>query len=325
MQRLWCLMAGLAIVAVACGPASGPAPVSQGGESGQPKYGGTFNFREDPDPFNFDISYSKSNPNDNAMALTYDSLLDFKMGPAYPYTHWELEPALAERWEVSPDAKSFTFKLRQGAKFHNLPPVNGREVTSSDVKFTVEYRTRSGEVKDKKLPQGEMDYMFEGLERIDTPDRYTVAFHFKDPFVPFVNYAASDWNQIMPREVYDAEGHFQDTMIGTGPFYLDRAASQKGTRWVFKKNPDYWETGKPYVDEIRWLIIPDSSSTYAAFQTKQLDMLWGILSNDAREVRKANPNVSTEKTLVPIAQQLYPSMAPERNGPWFAVPRILEP
>lgn len=313
MQRFWCLPVGLALIALACGPSSGPAPAGPG--TGQPKYGGVFNFREDPDPFNFDITYSKSNPNDNAMALAYDSLLGFKKGPQYEYTHWELEPNLAERWEVSPDAKSFTFKLRQGAKFHNLPPVNRREVTSADIKFAADYRLRAGEFKDKKLPQAEMDYMFEGLERVDTPDKYTAVFHFKDPFVPFVNYAASDWNPIMPREVYDADGHFQDQLIGAGPFFLDRAASQKGTRWVFKKNPDYWDPTRPYVDEIRWLIISESSSSYAAFQTKQLDLLWGILSNDAREVAKANPQVMQEKTLVPIAQQLFLSMAPERNSP----------
>ncbi len=315
MKQFWLSLVGLALVALACGPTSGPVPAGSG-DTGEPKYGGTFNMRVSPDPFNWDISYSKSTPNDNGIALANDRLLNFKMGPDYEYTHSELQPGLAERWEVSPDAKTFTFHLRQRAKFQNLPPVNGREVTSADVKFTAEYRLRTGEFKEKNLPQGEVDYMFEGLQRVDTPDKYTAVFHFKDPFSPFVNYAASQWNPIMPREVYDQEGHFKDTMIGAGPFMLDPAASQKGSRWIFKKHPDYWDAGKPYVDEVRWLVIVDSSTSYAAFQTRQLDFLWEILSVDAQEVTNANPQAIREKTLKPIAQQLYLSQASEWNGPF---------
>lgn len=316
MKRCWFLPVALAAAGLACGPTSGPAPAAPAGDTGEPKHGGAFNMRVSPDPFNWDISYSKSTPNDNGIALAHDRLLNFKMGPDYEYTHWELQPGLAERWEMSPDAKTFTFHLRKGAKFQDLPPVNGREVTSADAKFTAEYRLRSGEFKEKNLPKGEVSYMFEGLQRVDTPDKYTAVFHFKDPFSPFINYAASQWNPIMPREVYDAEGHFKDTITGAGPFMLDPGASQKGTRWVFKKHPGYWDTGKPYVDEVRWFVIVDSSTSYAAFQTKQLDFLWEILSVDAHEVTKANPQASREKTLKPIAQQLYLSQAQEWNGPF---------
>src|SRR5581483_9068816 len=68
-----------------------------------------------------------------------DRLVDYKTGPDLKWADAVMIPELAERWEVSPDAKTFTFSLRKGVKWHNLPPVNGRELTSADVKANVEY------------------------------------------------------------------------------------------------------------------------------------------------------------------------------------------
>jgi len=78
---------------------------------------------------------------------------------------------------------------------------------------------------------------------------------------------------MLPREIYLEDGHLKDRLAGTGPFQLDPGSVQKGTRWVFKKNPTYWEQGKPYLNELRYLILPEEGTRLAAFQTKQLDMI----------------------------------------------------
>jgi len=312
------LPAVLAVVAVgtlSCGPAGQSPPTGSGEDPGTPRYGGVLNVEVTTDPWDWDISYSKSSPNDDGIALAYDSLLTFKTGQELEYNELIVQPKLAERWEVSPDARSFTFHLRKGVKFQDLPPVNGRELTSADVKFTFEYRTRSGQFKDKKLPQGEVDYIFEGLERIETPDPYTVVVHFKAPFIPFVNYAASDWNPILPREIYDQDGHFRERMVGAGAYILDTAATQKGSRWVWKKNPRYWDSGKPYLDEIRWLVIPHDATAQAAFQTKQLDILDGVEYQDAQTVTKGSPQALQLRHLGAVAGLMYFSMVPARGSP----------
>jgi len=314
-MKLAVVIAGMALSLVACGPAGQQAPAGPGAVPGQPKLGGILNTQVTTDPWDWDITYSKSSPNDDGIALAYDSLLTFKTGPEMEFSQLVLQPKLAERWEASPDSKSFTFHLRKGAKFQNLPPVNGRELTSADVKFTFEYRTRSGEFKDKKLPTGEVAYIFEGMERIETPDPYTAVVHFKDAFVPFVNYAASDWNPILPREIYDRDGHFKETIVGAGPYMLDPKASQKGARWVWKKNPDYWNVGKAYVDEIRWFVLPNETTSFGAFQTKQLDILENIQYVDAQEVLKANPQAQKDRYLLPVAGLMYFSMSPVRGTP----------
>jgi len=201
-----------------------------------------------------------------------------------------LAPELAERWQVSPDATTFTFHLRRGAKFHDPPPASGREITAADVKWSYEYASRTGSLKDARLPKSQTDYMFEGLDGIDTPDPYTVVIRFKDGFTPFVTYTATKSNPIVAREVYEQDGHLKDRLVSSGPFYLDTDAGQKGTRVVFKRHPGYWEAGKPYLDEVRFLVLPDESATRAAFATKQLDADQVNSFREMEEVRKSAPD-----------------------------------
>ncbi len=305
-HMLLVLAGGLTLAACSApvAPREQPAP-DQG-----PRRGGQMNVRVATDPFDWDSSYAgKSVPNDQGVAYATNSLLGFKSGPDVGYSQMILRPELAEKWEVSADARTFTFHLRRGVKFVNLPPVNGRELTSADVKWTYEYWTRTGEFKDKKLPQGQFDYMFEGMTGVETPDPYTAVVRFKEPFVPFLAYTASEWDPIMAKEVYQQDLSLKDHLIGTGAFYLDTAASQKGSRWVWKKNPDYWDAGKPYLDEVRWLVLPDEATLHAAFTAKQLDTISQIAYQDAKTVEASNPLAKLTRVVQPRGYHLYFSQA----------------
>jgi peptide/nickel transport system substrate-binding protein len=219
------------------------------------------------------MSYTgKSNPNQYGAGLAYNSLLSTKTGADLKYEQVILTPALAERWEVQ-DAATYTFHLRKSVKFANLPPINGRELTAEDVKWSYEYWSRTGQFAEKKLPQARFNWFFEGVTDIQTPDSSTVVVRFKDPFVPFINYAGSYNNPIVAHEIFDQYGNFKDHIVGTGPFQLDETSVQKGSRWSWKKNPDYWDAGRPYLDEVRWLIIPDDAAAIAAFEAKQVDII----------------------------------------------------
>ncbi len=309
---LWTLVFALWTF-LACAPASAPAPAPA---SDMPSPGGVLNIRTLVDPANWDVHETRSVPNSWGVAQAYSSLLAWKFGPQVEYTEMVFQPELAERWEVSPDAQTFTFHLRKGVRFHNLAPVSGRELTSADVKFSAEYGGRLGELKEKRLPVGEQDYIWEGLERIDTPDAYTVTFRFKAPYVPYLSYAASDYFPIMPREIFDQDGGFRNLIAGSGPYMLDTAASQKGTRWVWKKNPAYFEAGKPYVDEVRWLVLPQESTMLAAFQTRQLDLIHdGQDVREARELAKSNPQAVSYRWLQARHPEMWLSQLPSRNSP----------
>ena len=274
-------------------------------DTAAPKSGGVLNTVGD-DLTDFDLSnQGKTIENSRDHGLVYDTLLRFKRGPGAGFVSQILQPRLAERWEVSTDGRAFTYYLHRGAKFADIPPVNGRELTAADVKWSMEYYSRTGEMKDKKLPPSQMAPLYEGLEGIDTPDPYTVRVRFKEAFAPFPNYSASQWMPIAAREVFEADGNLSKRLIGSGPYTLDLQNSQKDNRWVFTKNANYWGP-KPYLDSIRRLIIPDDSTRQAAFLVKQVDIL-PIAGNylSAVDVQKANPAAVMVVNLNPSPRNLF--------------------
>src|SRR5689334_20162018 len=153
MKQLWLIGLVLALGAVACGsPQASPAPSA----GNTPQYGGTLNVPIADDPYDYDMSSAgSSNANPYVIKAAYDSLLGRKMGADIGYGTTVIQGGLADKWEVSPDAKVYTFYLRKGIKFANLPPLNGRELTSTDVKWSYEYMSRTGAVKDAKLAAGQ--------------------------------------------------------------------------------------------------------------------------------------------------------------------------
>lgn len=279
------------LLALSCTSAQPTSPIAS--QDNSPRYGGTFNVPVGADPTDYDMSYGGTDgTNGNFIKVGYSSLLRLKTGQDIGYSVGVAEPALAESWEVSPDAKSYTFHLRKAVKYANVPPVNGREINVTDVKFSYEYLSRTGAFKDAKLPASRFQFMFEGLDGVQTPDPNTVVVRFKESFAPFINYAASSDNVIMPQEIYAQDGHFKDKLVGTGPFQPDFAASQKGSSWTLKKNPTYFEQGKPYLDEIRLLVIKDEATQQAAFRAKQIHYVGTTDFRSADEIRLNNPGAA---------------------------------
>jgi len=301
------VLASIAALTLSCGVAGGQQSGAGPERDGQPRYGGQLNWATQVDPDDWDITTrGGSGDNWHGISLSHNSLLGFKMGPDVEFLETTLVPELAERWELSPDGRAFTFHLRKGAKFANVPPVNGREFNAGDVKWTVEYYSRTGEFKDKKLPAATRGFIFQGLEGVETPDASTAVIRFKDPYVPFANYAASRWFPILAKEVYQQDGHLKDRMAGTGPFILDTTATQKGTRWVWKKNPSYMNGGRPYLDAIRDVILPDDSTAAAAFTTGQIDMTDAAMPvRDAEELAKKDPSAIAHLYLEATAKEMY--------------------
>lgn len=298
--------AGAAALAACGGRQSGgqaKAP-AQNATAGKPRPGGTLNMSVPADPFDWDPTYvGPGLPNPYGFVLAYNSLLGYKHGPGIKYDELTLAPELAESWEV-PDPQTFIFHLRKGVKFANQAPVGGRDLSSADVKFSYEYTARAGAYS--KLPQSQYDIFFEGMTAVDTPDTSTAIVRFKQPFVPFLNYTASRWVPIYPHEVYDQDGHFKDKIVGTGPFQLDVSASQKGTRWVWKKNPTYWDAGKPYIDEVHWLVLKDDAAQNSALQTKQVDLLFANVDNGrVQTLTKGAPTLASFEYQDPAPMHVY--------------------
>lgn len=318
MKRMFAaLVATAAIGASACGGAGQSAPAGQGGTqaagSNTPKTGGSLKVWVTGDPTTWDGSDGVSSVSDRWKARVYESLVAYKYGPGVGYAELVLQPGVAEKWTLSPDGKTYTFNIRKGVKFQDVQPVNGREVTADDVKFSYEYTSRTGKfdqlVKDKKLTPSLYTQLFEGLQGVEVVDPQTVKVTFSDPFAPFLNYTAFAKNPIYAHEIFDQKGNFKDVLVGTGGFMLDTAASQKGSRWVLKKNPNYWQPGKPYLDEVVGLVLPDSSTAFAAFKVGQLDMIgdsgYEMSAADAKRLKPDNANAVFFGADTPSPDHIY--------------------
>jgi len=179
------------------------------------------------------------NPNNNIGWHVFDALVNVDRDA-------RIVPGLAESWEVSPDAKNITLHLRKGVKFANVPPVNGRDFTAQDAKWNLEYYSRSGQFKDKKLPVNQFDWMYEGMTAVETPDPQTVVVRFNKPFVPFVNYMATEVMTMGAREVFEQDG-FNMPMVHKGMVQSAKAVStlsvyqESKIRWLHKRLGDWVE------------------------------------------------------------------------------------
>jgi peptide/nickel transport system substrate-binding protein len=196
-----------------------------------------------------------------------------------------IELDLAESWS-QPDPLTYIFKLRKGVRFQNLPPVNGRELTSADVKYSLRRMagleippapksTREKKKRGRALGKGDFkhNYYMTELDRIETPDRYTVIIKTKVPFAPMLNYLGSAWAKIVAKEVVDQYGHLRHhkANIGSGAYILKEF--RRDSHYLLERNPNYFKPGKPHVDSIRVNIVADESARLAAFIARKIDAI----------------------------------------------------
>ncbi len=181
---------------------------------------------------------------------------------------FELE--LAESYH-QPDDKTYVFTLRQGVKFHDIPPVNGRELTSADVKYSIERMTGKYAENKKEKAKYTHRYYFDGkLASIETPDRYTVVFKTKKPYAPFLRYVSTPWASIVPKEAVDKFKDLRRNVIGTGAFTLKEHVG--GSYLILERNPKYFKKGLPYLDTVEVLLSMTATTNMAAFVANELDM-----------------------------------------------------
>ena len=199
-------LGGLALAGTALAPSIGQAQT--------PKRGGTLSIRT-WDPPHFDPFGTISYKTHIALSFTHGRLLKHRAGPSVVPGTFPVEGDLAESWS-QPSDTTYVFKLRRGVKFHNKPPVNGRELTADDVVFSVNhFLTVKGTAN---------AYMLESVDKVEAVDKYTVKFTLKEPFVWFLDMLSNPFAvAIVAKEVVEKYGDLKkpESVIGTGPWMLD--------------------------------------------------------------------------------------------------------
>ena len=208
---------------------------------------------------------------------------------------------LAESWEANSDHRVWTFKLRHGVKWQNVAPLNGRELVAADVKYCFEAYAK----------EGVQSFTFREIEAMETPDKYTLRVHLKTPNVLFAQNLAEPIAVIFSREVLEEDGDLKKRVIGTGPYLLKEHTRK--VRIVLARNPDYFDKGRPYLDEYTILSTPDAATRLAAFRSGQSDIIWQASPAEVETVRKTNPAALIQayaNTLAPFGLALAQDKPP---------------
>jgi peptide/nickel transport system substrate-binding protein len=171
-------------------------------------------------------------------------------------------PDLAESWSAAEGAKVWTFKLRQGVRFHS-----GRELTADDVVATF---TTLLDPKTASPYRGEVG----PIDRVEAVDKSTVRFTMKSPFSVFPAITAVPNARIVAREGLGDMKALASREFGTGPFKLKEFVP--GDRVVVERFGEYFRKGEPYLDGVTLRVFPDPATELAAFRSKEIDLIAGL-------------------------------------------------
>ena len=297
--RIVLCLAGALILLAGCGPAATTAPAAtsapavtaaaqattapgsvQQPPAGAPKRGGSLVISwEVGDPPTLDPYLNTSFRSQEFAGFFYSRLLKFDSGTGIAANAFIPTGDLADKWDHSADGLTYTFHIRDNAKWHNKPPLNGRAVTADDVVYSF---TRFTTVSPQK---GNLAF----IKDVKATDAHNVTFTLNNAYAPFETIIAQPLLWIVPIELVDADGDLSKRAIGTGPFVFEKY--EKGSAVVGSRNPDYYQTGQPYVDEVQLLIIPDSSTTIAGMRAKSID--WTAVSQiDRTSLVGSNPDIA---------------------------------
>jgi len=257
-----------------------------------PKRGGTLSLRT-WDPPHFDHILAHAYKTHVVISFTHSRLLRHKAGPGVRPGSFPIEGDLAESWQQTSDT-TYVFKLRRGVRFHAKPPVNGRELTAEDVRYTFDrILTDKGSVNVS---------MFRAIAKVEAVDRYTARFTLKEPFAWFLDMIANPMaGAIIARECVEKFGDLKkpEAVIGTGPYTLE--AYKPNTSLSLARNPSYFVAGLPYIDRVEMIVDEDNASRMAAFLGGRYDLGWefpGAINRSdwtqiAETLKKRRPGLKT--------------------------------
>lgn len=189
----------------------------------------------------------------------YDGLVRFKDGTL------EVEPALAESWKISDDGKTYTFKLRQGVKFHD-----GSDFDAEAVKFNFDRMLKKDHPFYDTGPFP-LSFNFASVEAVNVLDEYTVEFRLSEAFAPFLSNLAYPTGLIVSPAAVEKHGkEYGRSPSGTGPFKFVEWLSNQ--RVVVERNPDYWD-GAAKLQAVVFRPITDANTRVAEMMAGGIDVM----------------------------------------------------
>ncbi len=252
------------------GASSGEAG-SQGGasEPAKDRAQDTLIYAQGSDPRGLDPALVDDGESAKIMVNIYQGLLKYKADST------EVEPCLAESWEISPDQLSYTFKLRQGVKFHD-----GTDFNAEAVKFNIERQLPPNVTED----MGYASFVYGSVKDVEVIDDYTVKINLSSPSTPFLNNLAMALAapMISPKALQDNNNNVNEHPVGTGPYVFK--SWTKSQNVVLERNEDYWGE-KAKTKNIIFKFIADNSARVVALSTGEADIIDGIDATVVEQIK----------------------------------------
>ena len=271
-----------------------------------PKRGGTLRISNGGDPPDFDLHQSVTYLTQFVGAPCYSTLLRID-----PNDYNRLLPDLAEGYDISPDGRSITFRLRTGVMFHN-----GTPLTADDVVYSLDRirKPPSGIISPRKGMLG-------NIANVRAPDAHTVVVELTERQADFPSLVGNPFNVIYPKSVaqpLDAQGQgMKRQIVGTGPFRLTQSVD--GQIYELARFEKYFGPA-PHLDKIQFFPIRGEIERAVALQGKRIDACF-FFANEAvlQNLRKV-PTVTSVRRPTPTSINLIPNV---RMKP-FDDPRVRE-
>ncbi len=209
-----------------------------------------------------------------------------------------LIPLLAENWEIQ-NWDTMVFHIRKGVHWQNIAPVNGRELTAYDVEYSWHRVFGLGSGFTEPTPW--TNYRQYGPPTsVEATDKYTVVMKLPTASFSWCRMFLDDtpYIYVVPHEVIEKYGDMNDWehCVGSGPWIISDYVA--GSLITYKKNPDYWgydekypQNRLPYLDRVKELLIPDSSTRVAALRTGKLDVISRLSWEQAERIQETNPEL----------------------------------
>lgn len=262
--------------------------------AGEPKRGGVFKFAQsvevatNPNTASPLDAHNMTPSSLSATWIGYDTLLEYD-------DNFKPQPKLAESWDVSSDFKKIQLKLRKGVQFHN-----GRDFTSEDVRYNL-MRVRNPKVGAQFT---NLSNWFPGIE---TPDPHTVVLTSEQPRPGMFDLLIS--LNMVNKDVTETD-LVTKTSGSTGPFKFVEWVPGQHLRWA--KNPNYWQSGKPYLDEVLIQFIPDMQSAIVRLEAGDVH---AVDSPPAREAARFKDSKDVKMLLVESSGQYWVMVTNTTGGP----------
>ena len=233
-----------------------------GGGSDAPDRRTIVDSRDNYDPRSLDPALSTDVPTGRAVAYIFDGLTTFTPDA-------RVEPALAERWDVSPDGSRYTFHLRRGVSFSDGTPLTARTVVASWQR-ALDPATKGGRAEPLQPIRGAKEFAAgsaRSISGLSAPNDSTVVVQLSEPLGIFPKLLAMPVAAIVPERV---PANFGERPVGTGPWRL--VEWKHDDYLLFAKNERYWG-GAPEADSLRARIIGEPSTAVAEFESRNVDVL----------------------------------------------------